>query len=99
MDAPNLTEKQAKILHYITTLHGRTGVSPTLTEIAKYVGVGRITIFEHVVALERKGYITKKLDKARSVKPTSLAWQWHEDRPYCPILNEIAGGIITNRCA
>ena len=83
----------------MTTLCDRTGVSPTQVEIAEYIGVSKVTIFEQVAALEKKGYITKQLDKARSANPTALAWQWHKDRPYCPNISLMAGEIITKRCA
>lgn len=99
MDAPSLTPKQAKVLHYITTILDRTGVAPTQSEIGEYISVTKITAREHVMAIEKKGYITKETDKARAITPTELGWRWHNDRAYCPIIESIAAEIISVRCA
>ena len=49
------TEKQLRIMEFIQQFRAERGISPTLEEIAEYFGVTKITIYEHINQLERKG--------------------------------------------
>ena len=49
------TEKQLKIMEFIQQFRTDRGISPTLEEIAKNFNVTKITIYEHINQLERKG--------------------------------------------
>ena len=63
-----LTEKQLAILTFLRDFIADKGFSPTLEEMSKYFGVSKITIYEHVKALEEKGAIRKEANKKRSIE-------------------------------
>jgi repressor LexA len=62
------TEKQLKIMEFIQHFRAERGISPTLEEIAKHFGVTKITIYEHINQLERKGAIKREKFRARSIE-------------------------------
>ncbi len=62
-----LTPRQVQILRYINDYRHSNGCSPTLKEIADYLGVTKVTVFEHVEALTAKGVIHRAANKTRSL--------------------------------
>lgn len=62
-----LTEKQLAVLNFLRDFIRDKGLSPTLDEMSQYFGVSKITIYEHVNALEKKGAIRKTRNMARSI--------------------------------
>jgi repressor LexA len=62
-----LTEKQLAVLNFIRDFIRDRGIAPTLDEMAQYFGVSRITVHEHVNALEKKGALTKARNMARAI--------------------------------
>ena len=62
-----LTEKQLAVLNFLRDFIHDKGISPTLDEMSQYFGVSKITVYEHVNALEKKGAITKTPNMARSI--------------------------------
>jgi repressor LexA len=63
-----LTERQLAVLNFIRDFIRDKGISPTLDEMSQYFGVSKITIYEHVNALERKGAIRKTRNMARAIE-------------------------------
>ena len=63
-----LTEKQLAVLNFIRDYIRDRGISPTLDEMSQYFGVSKITIYEHVNALEKKGALRKTRNLARSIE-------------------------------
>jgi repressor LexA len=68
-----LTRRQREILDFFRAYSARTGISPTLEEIAESFGVNKVTIFGHVAELERKGVLK------RTARGVSRALQLIED--------------------
>ncbi len=89
-----LTEKQIRVLRYFRDYRNDHGISPTLEEAAEALGVSKITIFEHLNQLARKGAIRRDKDKARSVAilRDPDARQETAVRSSLPILGIIAAG-------
>jgi repressor LexA len=83
------TPKQRAILQFIADYQKRTGVSPTLEEIGEEFGVHRVTIFQHVNALEHRGAIRRRPQLARSIEILDPDFQ---ARPGLPVLGSIAAG-------
>jgi repressor LexA len=87
-----LTEKQIAVLNFIRDFIADRAISPTLEEMAQYFGVSKITIHEHVKALETKGAIRKQPNRKRSIELIDDASQpGHADtapsaRPLAPVL-------------
>lgn len=62
-----LTPRQVQILRLIDDFRNRSGCSPTLQEMAQELRVSKVTVFEHVEALVRKGLLHRAPNKARSL--------------------------------
>ena len=64
-----LTSRQSAILEFVVKYSDRKGFPPTLREIGEGNGLSNISAVRgHIAALEKKGYITKDADKARSIR-------------------------------
>ncbi len=63
-----LTERQLAILTFIREYIADRGLSPTLDEMSQHFGVSKITIYEHVNALEKKGAVRKTPNRARAIE-------------------------------
>lgn len=69
MESKPLTNKQHKVLQYIDKHIHTRGFPPTLQEIGTALGLTNVNAVRgHVLALEKKGYITKAADRARSIQ-------------------------------
>jgi repressor LexA len=63
----NLTPKQMRVLRLIDSYRRSKGYSPTMQELADQLGVSKVTVFEHVEALIKKGALERDSNKARSL--------------------------------
>ena len=89
----NLTPKQLQILTRIRAIRTTRGYSPTMQELADELGVSKVTVFEHVEALIKKGALMRKPNKARSLELTDDAQLPNEERhTRLPLVGSIAAG-------
>jgi repressor LexA len=89
----NLTPKQLRILQLIRDTRVRHGYSPTMQELADQIGVSKVTVFEHVEALIKKGALTRDPNKARSLSIADGVSVPDESRPLrFPLVGKIAAG-------
>ncbi len=65
---PTYTRKQTEVLELIAKAIREQGMAPTLEEIAQEMGVSRVTVFQHVQALERKGAIRRQARHSRAIE-------------------------------
>ena len=63
----NLTPKQLTVLKLISEHRQSKGLSPTMQELSDALSVSRVTVFEHVQALIRKGALKREPNRARSL--------------------------------
>jgi repressor LexA len=61
-----LTDKQRKMLNFIETFTEKESMAPTVYEIADYFAIKTSTVFAHIQALQKKGFLTRS-SKARSI--------------------------------
>ncbi len=87
------TEKQLHITNFIQAFIEDKGVSPTLEEIAQNFKVSKITIYEHIAALEKKGALRKSKNRARSIELISSEEREALSRFKVPVLGTIAAGM------
>lgn len=88
-----LTPRKLDILTLIRDGRRVNGYSPTLQEIADELGISKITVFEHVEALVKKGMLTRRSNKARSLELTRRA-RFPDERPtLLPLVGRIAAGL------
>ena len=89
----NLTPKQLQILSRIRDLRLTRGYSPTMQELADELGVSKVTVFEHVEALVRKGALIRQPNKARSLD-INPAFELPSEQRHTrlPLVGHIAAG-------
>ena len=89
----NLTPRQLDVLVAIRNYRHLNGYAPTMQELADSLGTSKVTIFEHVGALERKHVIRRDKHKARSLEIVADGLLPDENRPTkLPLLGNIAAG-------
>ncbi len=96
----NLTPKQLRILQLIRDWRVRRGYSPTMQELADEIGVSKVTVFEHVEALIKKGALVREPNKARSLSIAEGTAVPDESRPLrFPLVGKIAAGYPIEKVA
>ncbi|MGD0137956.1 MAG: transcriptional repressor LexA [Tepidisphaeraceae bacterium] len=89
----NLTPRQLDVVVAIRNYRHLNGYAPTMQELADQLGTSKVTIFEHVGALERKRVIRRDKHKARSLEIISEERLPDENRATkLPMLGNIAAG-------
>ncbi len=89
----NLTPRQLDVVVAIRNYRHIHGYSPTMQELADQLGTSKVTIFEHVGALEKKGVLRRDKHKARSLEIIADERLPDENRPTkLPLLGNIAAG-------
>lgn len=81
-----LTKRQKKTLDFITSFIAKNGYSPSLKEIAKFLGTTNLSTAQYFVEeLEKKDYLKRASYKNRGIIPTNKA-------KTIPLLGNIAAG-------
>src|SRR5690349_7532447 len=89
----NLTPRQLDVLVAIRNYRHLHGYAPTMQELADQLGTSKVTIFEHVGALEKKRILRRDKHKARSLEIVAESRLPDENRPTkLPMLGTIAAG-------
>jgi repressor LexA len=89
----NLTPRQLDVMVAIRNYRHLHGMSPTMQELADQLGTSKVTIFEHVNALQRKGVIRRDRHHSRSLEITGDGKLPDEERgSKLPLLGVIAAG-------
>jgi repressor LexA len=89
----NLTPRQLDVIVAIRNYRHIHGFAPTMQELADQLGTSKVTIFEHVGALERKRVLRRDKHKARSLEIISEEKLPDENRSTkLPLLGAIAAG-------
>ncbi len=69
-----LTEKQKKVLDFITSFIREKGYSPSLRELASFLKTKNLSTAQYFIKeLKKKGYLKKDAYKTRGITPTSKA--------------------------
>ncbi len=91
-----LTQRQRDVLQFISEYIGRLGYPPTFQEIADAFGIAsKHGVVRHLVALERKGYITRSGTLARSIRIVNpqYAPTLPSDTIQLPLVGRVAAGF------
>jgi len=66
---PSLTKRQKEILDFIKISDEIHGYAPSLDEIKSHFNLSAVsTVHEHIANLEKKGFLTRELNQARSIQ-------------------------------
>jgi repressor LexA len=88
---PRLTDRQREVLEFIQTFTEAHGVPPTVREIGGRFHVTPRAAFDHLRALERKGFLRRRTTEGRTSRALTLAVP--PAKAYeIPILGRIAAG-------
>ena len=92
-----LTPRQLEVLRFIVDFRMGHGISPTLAEIAERMGISKITVYEHVEQLIKKGVLEKQKYQSRSLSVNPEVRRELEDLEggrgsRFPLLGRIAAG-------
>ena len=92
---PPLTARQREVLDFVRHFMTRVGYPPTVREIGSHFGFVPRSVFDHLKALERKGYLRRDPAKSRSLQlldaslsPSARPSSYRE----LPILGRVAAG-------
>jgi len=89
----NLTPRQLDVLVAIRNFRHLHGYAPSMQELADQLKTSKVTVFEHINALEKKGVLRRSRHKRRSLEIVSHAPLPDEERPTkLPLLGRIAAG-------
>ncbi len=86
-----LTEKQETVFSFIRQSIRESGFPPTVREVAETFGITAKAAYDHLKALEKKGYIQTSQGKSRSIVILD-----QEEMPSgisIPLLGNIAAGV------
>ena len=88
-----VTPRQLQILRCIRDFRIRNGYSPTMQEIGDHLDLTKVTVFEHVGALEKKGLLLRGAKhRARSLQ-VSDTFEFPDESPvHLPLVGRIAAG-------
>ncbi len=88
-----VTPRQFQILQFIRDFRKRCGYSPTMQEIGDHLHLTKVTVFEHVGALERKGALLRGAKhRARSLE-VSPDFSFPDERATrLPLVGRIVAG-------
>ena len=88
-----VTPRQLEILRFIRDFRRHHGYSPTMQEIGDHLGLTKVTVFEHVGALERKGALARGAKhRARSLR-VRPEFEFSDERATrMPLVGRIAAG-------
>lgn len=89
----NLTPRQLEVLQHVVRFRNKNGYSPTLAELAEQLGISKVTVFEHIVALEKKGALRRDKHKARSLELNPGVTVPGEVNLRLPLVGTIAAGV------
>jgi repressor LexA len=88
----NLTPRQLDVIVAIRNFRHLHGYAPTMQELADQLGTSKVTIFEHVGALEKKRVLRRDKHKARSLDIVADVLPDEERPTKLPLLGAIAAG-------
>ena len=89
-----ITDRQQQVLDYIVDYTEENSYPPTVRDISEHFGISLRAIQDHIAALQKKGYLSQREKKARSLKVLAGA---REKEPELfvgrvPMLGTVAAG-------
>ncbi len=89
-----LTKRQTQILEFIKTFYRKYGLPPTVREIADRYRMKSSSMFDHLYALQKKGFLKRTSNKSRSIQLTEFLENKGRilESKEIPILGRVAAG-------
>jgi repressor LexA len=88
-----LTNRQQKVLDFIVNYIRDTGYPPTVREIAGEFGISSKGAYDHLIAIEKKGYIKRDPSKPRAIELMDFVHgRITESVVEIPVVGKVAAG-------
>jgi repressor LexA len=92
METP--TRRQLEILRLIRDFRHRLGYSPTMQEIGDQLGLTKVTVFEHVESLQKKGLLLRGAKHHSRSLQVSPDFQFADESPtHMPLMGKVVAGM------
>jgi len=88
-----LTEKQNEVFQYIKTIIDDTGLPPTVREIAERFSMTAKGAYDHLKAIEKKGFIRCGQNKSRAIEILIGKSEEKKNTVSIPLVGRIAAGL------
>ncbi len=88
-----LTQKQQKILDFIKNYIAETGYPPAVRDISNAFGMSSKGAYDHITAIEKKGYIRRDPSKPRAIELLDyISRKSPKSLVDIPVLGKVAAG-------
>lgn len=89
-----ITDRQKEVLTFISSYTEENSFPPTVRDISNHFGISLRAVQDHILALQKKGYLSQSQKKARSIRVLS---DCREKEPETfigkvPVLGTVAAG-------
>jgi repressor LexA len=89
-----ITDRQKEVLNYISAYTEENSYPPTVRDISEHFGISLRAVQDHILALQKKGFLSQSQKKARSIRVLS---DCREKEPETfigkvPVLGTVAAG-------
>lgn len=89
----NLTDKQNEVFQFIKSVVDDSGVPPTVREIAERFDMTAKGAYDHLKAIEKKGFIRCGQNKSRAIEILIGKTEEKKNTISVPLLGRIAAGL------
>jgi repressor LexA len=89
-----ITDRQKEVLTFISNYTEENGYPPTVREISEHFEISIRAVQDHIIALQKKGFLSQSQKRARSIKVLSDTTD-KEANPFVgrvPLLGTVAAG-------
>ena len=89
-----ITDRQKEVLTYISDFSDENAFPPTVREISEHFGISIRAVQDHIIALQKKGFLSQSQKRSRSIKVLSDLRE-KEPATYVakvPVLGTVAAG-------
>ncbi len=89
-----ITDRQKEVLTFISTYTEENSYPPTVRDISEHFGISLRAVQDHILALQKKGFLSQSQKKARSIRVLSDCRD-KEPETYIskvPLLGTVAAG-------
>ena len=86
-----ITDRQKEVLDFVSAYTEENGYPPTVREISEHFGISIRAIQDHLLALQKKGYLSQAQKRSRSIKVLPDT----QNQPFVgkvPLLGTVAAG-------
>jgi repressor LexA len=87
-----LTQRQKETLDFIQVFLEENGFPPTVREVAERFGISVKGSYDHIKALEKKGFLEGHLGRSRAIRLVKSAEDQEPANRQVPVLGTVAAG-------